>query len=211
MPSVLGTNALAEVAGAVTDFFEKLAGPDGTSWIAEFKKFLRKEPCWVKTADVATSIIRLISGGRNVAIRATTGTRTIAQATDVFTWGIDPDFTGWGLDVPGEAKPETPVEVHEMVKDGDFRTIFGSLGHELDGLCLTQEQVIAFVEDRKDWLRKEGFATFFLLKVGGKFFVASVGLDSGERPVAFVIRFSRGFVWDGVNRPRIVVPQALES
>lgn len=48
MPSVLGTNVLAEVAGAITDFFEKLAGPDGTIWLNTFKRFLRKEPCWAK-------------------------------------------------------------------------------------------------------------------------------------------------------------------
>lgn len=46
MPSVLGTNLLAEAAGAITDFFEKLAGPDGTVWLDAFKRFLRKEQCW---------------------------------------------------------------------------------------------------------------------------------------------------------------------
>jgi len=210
MPSVLGTNALSEVAGAVTDFFEKLAGPDGTSWIAEFKKFLRKEPCWVKTVGVAISILRLISGGENIIIRATSGTKTISSATNVFTWDIDSDFKNWGLDVPGEAKLETPVDVHEMVQDGDFKTIFGSLGREMDDLCLTQEQVIAFVEDHEDWLRKECFATFFLFKVEGKFFVARVSLDAGEGPDVSVGRFSNDSGWYGDNHHRMVVPQALE-
>lgn len=46
MSNVLGTNALADLAGTLTDFFEKVAGPDGRIWLAEFKKFLRKESCW---------------------------------------------------------------------------------------------------------------------------------------------------------------------
>lgn len=210
MPSVLGTNTLAEVAGAITDFFEKLSGPDGTKWIAEFKKFLRKEPCWVKVGGVVTSILRLISGGKRITIRPTSGQRTIAQATDIFTWGIDSDFKNWGLDVRGEAKPETPVLVYEMVEDGDFETIFDSLGRRED-LCLTQEQIIAFAEDHKDWLRKEGYATFFLFKENRKFFVAIVNLASGERPRALAHRFSSAFVWDGGNRLRVVVPQTLAS
>lgn len=207
MPSVLGTNTLAEVAGAITDFFEKLSGPNGTKWIAEFKKFLRKESCWVKVAP----ILRLISGGKQITIRATRGKRSIAQASDVFTWGIDPDFKYWGLDVLGEAKPETPVLVYEMVEHGDFETIFGSFGRELDDLCLTQEQIIAFVEDHEDWLRKEGYATFFLFKENGKFFVASVSLYGDGEPYAIVNRFSVDNVWYGGDRRRIVVPQTLAS
>lgn len=211
MPSVLGTNVLAEVAGAITDFFEKLAGHDGTRWLTEFKRFLRKEPCWVVAELVASSVLRLISGGKQIIILATTGTKTIASATDVFTWGIDSDFKNWGLDVVEPAKPDTPVEVHEMIADGDFKTIFGSLGRNLDELCFTQEQIIVFVQNHKKWLRTDGCSTFFPFKVGNEFFVAYVYLFAGGRPRAYVNRFSSGFVWSGASRPRIVVPQALES
>ena len=190
MPSVLGTNLLAEVAGSITDFFEKLSGPDGTNWLAEFKKFLRKEPCWV--AHAKSSIFRLISGGKKIVIRATSGSKTIAQAKDIFTWGIDSDFVNWGLDVLGEAKPETPVEVHEMVEDGDFETIYDSLGRNLDDLCFEQEQIVIFVQDHKGWLRKDGCATFFLFKKNNEFFVASVNLFAFERPNAIVNRFLLG-------------------
>ncbi len=207
MSSVLGTNTLAEVAGAITDFFEKLSGPDGTKWIAEFKKFLRKEPCWVKVE--VEPILRLISGGKRIAIRATTGQRMVSSAGDVFTLGIDSEFKNWGLDVPGEAKPETPVEVYEMVKDGDFKTIFGSLGRERDDLCLTQEQIVAFVENHKKWLRTDGYATFFLFKVGDEFFVAFVHLYGAGGPDACVNHFSGDVVWLGDYRHRFVVPQTL--
>ena len=44
--SVFGTSALAQVAGLLTDFFEKLAGPEGMMWLAAFKKFLKRENPW---------------------------------------------------------------------------------------------------------------------------------------------------------------------
>ncbi|MBI2642128.1 MAG: hypothetical protein HYW96_00955 [Candidatus Wildermuthbacteria bacterium] len=43
---MLGTSALAEVAGPLKDFAEKLGGPQGAFWLAEFKRFLRKEGLW---------------------------------------------------------------------------------------------------------------------------------------------------------------------
>lgn len=213
MPSVLGTNALAEVAGTITDFFEKLSGPDGTSWLTEFKRFLRKEPCWVDVKKVVGSILRCISASAPaITITATSGAKTIASATDVFTSGIDADFKNWGLDVPGEAKPDTLVEVHEMVTDGNFKTIYESLGRNLDNLCFTQEQIIAFVRGHKKWLRTGGYATFFLFKVAGEFFVALVYLNAGGRPSVVVRRFSSDRVWFADDRRRIVVPQrTLES
>lgn len=176
------------------------------------QKVIEGELIGVLPAQTKPAILQLISGGKNIVIRATSGQRTIAQANDVFTWYFDPNFKNWGLDVPGEAKPETPVEVHEMVKGGDFKTIFGSLGRELDTLSLTQEQIVAFVEDpkNKDWLRTDGYATFFLLKVGNEFFVVYVGLDGDGGPGAGINRFSDAHVWSGVRRHRIVVPQALK-
>lgn len=162
-----------------------------------------------KSKPKPTPVLRLISSGKRIVIPATTGMQTIARAGDVFTEGIDSDFTSWGLDVPGEAKTETPVEVYEMVEDGDFKTIYDSLSRSLDSLCFTQEQAIVFVEDHKDWLRKEDYATFFLLKVGDKFFVAHVFLDAVERSSVVAGRFSCGIVWYGGFRLRFVVPQAI--
>lgn len=62
MPSVLGTSVLAEVAGAITDFFEKLAGPDGTIWLAAFKRFLRKENPWGTVVFPVWKTIKLGTG-----------------------------------------------------------------------------------------------------------------------------------------------------
>lgn len=190
-----------------------LLGEDGDVWEAELRNFLAKRLCWEKNQMVPAlqpkpAILRLISDGKQI-VGTTTGARTIASVSDVFTWDIDPDFKNWGLDVPGEAKPETPVQVYEMVADGDYKAIYGSLGQNLDKLCFTQEQIIAFVRDHKNWLRKGGWATFFLFKVAGEFFVARVYLDAVERPSALASRFSFDFVWDADYRHHIVLPQTL--
>lgn len=205
---MIALTKISQYWGLLLDVIEKMSDPDFAS---ELAKFARKELCWTKVAGTAKSILRLISDGQTIVISATSGQKTIAQAADIFTWGIDSDFKNWGLDVPGEAKPATSVEVHEMIEDGDFKTIFGSLGRKLDDLCLTQEQIVAFVRDHKKWLRKGGCATFFLFKVGDKFFVARAFLDARERPGADIRRFSFGSVWYGDFHLRIVVPQTLKS
>ncbi|MEK7498614.1 MAG: hypothetical protein AAB611_02005 [Patescibacteria group bacterium] len=46
MKNMLGMNALAEVAGPLKDFAEKLGGSDGNNWLDAFKRFLRKENPW---------------------------------------------------------------------------------------------------------------------------------------------------------------------
>lgn len=43
---MLGSNALAEVAGPFKDFAEKLGSPEGPIWFSAFKRFLRKENPW---------------------------------------------------------------------------------------------------------------------------------------------------------------------
>ena len=205
----------SEWLGTLCDLFGKLTGGERENWFDNLKLFLRKEPCW--TARVVASILRLISGNESIIIRATSGEKTIASATDIFFWGIDPDFTNWGLDVLGQATLDTPVQVYEMTEDGNFKTIFGSLGRDLNKLCLTQEQIIAFVQDYKNWLRTEGDATFFLFKVGNEFFVARVHLSTGDKPHVNVRRFSSAYVWnttawDTTFLPlRVVLPQTLES
>ncbi len=45
---MLGNRALADVAGPLKDFAEKLGGPNGDIWLVAFKRFLRKEKTWSK-------------------------------------------------------------------------------------------------------------------------------------------------------------------
>ncbi len=156
-------------------------------------------------SEIATSCLKLISGGNELVIRKTTGKKIISTAKKLFPGWIDPDFTSYGCDVEGEAKPDTKVEVYEMIAAGDFQKIFSSFECDLDELTRTQEQIIAFVEDYENWLHPQGYATFFLFKANGQFFVASVS-RYGRRLRAGVYRFSSDGVGGASYRDRVVVP-----
>lgn len=159
-----------------------------------------------ESIEVTTSHLKCISLGNGLSIDPTDGKETIAQAGEVFPYYIDPDFKNWGLDVTSVATKETKVEVFEMIKDGDFRQLFGSFGENPDRLCLTQSQIKQFCKKHESWLRIDGYGTFFLFKIKEEYFVACVGRGSGGWRVG-VCRFSDDGVWGAEGRRRIVVPQ----
>lgn len=156
--------------------------------------------------ELAKLRLRTISLSEKLMLKPTKGKRTIARTKDIFSY-IDADFQNYGTDVPGEARGETEVAVHEMLEDSTFAQMFGSLSAGLDSLCFTQDQIISFVETHRSQLRTDGYATFFLFKVGDKFFVASVDLSSDGELRVLVFHFSDAFVWYGESRHRVVVPQ----
>ena len=187
--------------GTIEGVFNKLGGLEGA------QRFLRGELVVIEPKH--SDFLRLLSTDP-IVIGETDGKHTIAQARDVFLGYIDSDFKNWGLDVAGEAKSAIPVQVHELVTDGRFDQFFPSLG-KLDDLCLEQDQIIQFCREHKKWLRTEGYATFFLLKMEGKFFVASVYFDGVGRLSVCVFHFSNDGVWSAKYRVRIVVPQLCQS
>jgi hypothetical protein len=98
------------------------------------------------------------------------------------------------------------VQVYEMIKDGTFEKIYGRFDNNLDTMCLTQGQIIGFVKKYRNWLRTDGYGTFFLFKVGTEFFVANVFFGSGGLYV-HVYRSSHVSVWSADDRHRFVLPQ----
>lgn len=198
-------NQISEAGHWNSNTFQRVlaGGPKLIARIAEAVK--------VELTQLATGIVgclKLISTGEKITIPVTTGKRTIAKARSLFNGYLDSNFANWGLDVESEAALETMTEVYEMVEDSDFRKIFGGFGLNLDLLCLTQDQIIAWVETHRDWLRTDGCGTFFLFKVVGvEFFVARVGVHSGGYLYVRADRLSNDFVWDAEYGRRIVVPQ----
>lgn len=166
-------------------------------------------------AESVTGILKLISAGQEVEIGETDGTETLADARDVFNY-VDNDFRNWNTNVSGKPTKKAKAQVFEMVKDGDFRAIFGGTGRDLGSLCWEQSQIKTFVRNHKKWLRTDGYATFFLFKVGeGKdkrFFVAYVYLFSDGCLFVYCNQFEFDCVWFAVYRRRVVLPQLkLES
>lgn len=156
------------------------------------------------------SYLRLIACGDHTTVPQTSGKRTIASSTGVFSH-IDPDFTNYGCNVVANATDATPTEVYELTKNGTFAAIFGDFGRNLDDLCLTEDQIVSFVENHPRHLRTGGYGTFFLFKVDGAYFIAGVRLDSDVRWGVDVYRFSDDDVWGARGRHRVVVPQLRTS
>ncbi|MHB1316866.1 MAG: hypothetical protein ACYCZW_03375 [Minisyncoccota bacterium] len=207
--------ALEGFLGLLRQLMTNLLGPNGSEWGEELKKFLRKEPCWVvdelEKLVSGVSCLKLISLGEKILIPATTGKRTIAKAKAVFPGYIDGDFVNYGCDIEGASAPETQTDVYELVEDGNYRKIFGSFGVNLDLLCLTQDQIITWVENNRHWLRTDGYGTFFLFKENGEFFVAHVSFDGAGALEVYVSQLSDGLVWYAFSRHRIVFPQLTTS
>lgn len=123
-----------------------------------------------------------------IVIQPTDGLETLANSVDVFNL-VDPKITDWGLDVPGPPTPATPVTVHELVHDGTFAEILGSLG-DTSKLCLWQSQMIAFFLDNRYRLGLRGHRMFSLLD----------GLERGEFVGNTSIRSTGGSSAVGVQR-----------
>ncbi|MEK7531755.1 MAG: hypothetical protein AAB545_02410 [Patescibacteria group bacterium] len=187
--------------------------PRGDEWYAFYEE-MRTQGLPLNTGKWNLIYTRPISDGHELVLPPNDGTQTIAQASNVFTY-IDPDFKNWGLDVTSTSTPPLSVVVREMIKDADFRTIFGEIG-DTARLCLTQGQIIDFVRFHKGWLRTDGYGTFFLFQKGDKmfvslddFYVAYVFSSSGGRLWVHVYRLLHAYVWLAGSRHRIVVPQLM--
>lgn len=113
---------------------------------------------------------------------------------------IDSDFRNWETAEKGKATKKTKLDVFEMDKDATFEQMMSK------EKLLTQEQILYVIENHKEVLRQDGYATFFPFKSNNVVFVALVRVSSGGLCV-LVRRFSYGNVWGADARRRVVVPQ----
>ncbi len=160
-----------------------------------------------KYAENIPGCLKLISGAETITLEPTDGKETMAKAGDLFRGFLDSDFENYGCNVKSKPTEKQNVAVREMIKDGDFRKIFGGLSDDLDSLCLSQAQIIQFVKNHRKWLRTDGYATLFLFKVDKDFFVARVNVNSDGNLEASVIRCSDVSAWIAERRYRVVTPQ----
>lgn len=152
------------------------------------------------------SILRVTSSNEKLMLRPRDGSRTIRSSKNVFSH-IDTDFKVYGADQKGGSTEEAEVVVHEMEKDANFVKMFASLNHDMDALCMTQDQILEFIEMHRRWLRTDCYATFFLFKSNDQFFVAYLYVIDGGTLEAYVRRLEDDYVWPAGDRRRVVVPQ----
>ena len=169
--------------GTIEAVVNKLGGMDGVQRFLRGELTVSESVCakqvTTRPKKIRKKYLKLISGGKNLVLDAVDGTKVIADATDVFSAGIDSDFRRWRADESGQPTDKTPVAVYEMKKDANFAQMVGDLNADTGKLCLSQHQILNFIERHKGWLRAEGYGTFFPFKSYGEFFVAIVNVRSG--------------------------------
>ena len=192
--------------GGTMEQLYQLATPEGTETLEKVAKLIAG--C---ATEVKTRYTRLISGGEKLIIDAASGDEMLMDAKELFQAGIDSDFVNWGADEKGSATPETAVEIREMIENATYAQMFGELSGDVNNLCFTHHQIKNFVKKHRNWLRQDGYATFFLFKSKGHCFVASVHFYSDGSLCVNVSRFGYDDRWNAGNRHRLVVPRLAET
>jgi len=204
----LEQNTAQDFAGLQVDQLQKLRNGNITfeqvKWFNNLT-FEQREALMGKQPKTVL-YLKLLSGAEMLSLDALDGKETLAIAREVFSSGIDSDFEDWGTNKPGIVTKEQVVDVYELVEDGTFAQMFGSLGTDLDKLCLTQSQIKNFCKKYPQWLRQNGYATFFLFKVEDQFFVAGVRVRSDGLYV-YVSRLLHVHVWSAEYSHCMVLPQ----
>ena len=212
-PIVSGAGWIGSFAGVLVNDLEELGVPfdsihklNGNT--KEGRTLVRA--CAEKIAEIVKGVqnefLKLISANEQLILDECDGTEILADASDVFAY-IDPDLRNWNADEKGPATDAAPVRVYEMTKDGTYAQMFGSLSSDARKLCLTQAQIKGFVKKYRNWLMKDGYATFFLFESNGEFFVANVYVISVGELRVNVRRFGYSFVWRAERRYRMVALQ----
>lgn len=167
------------------------------------------------------NILSLIPGCGGLFLKALDGSRLIYKSKKTFLSLLDNDFQNWGLIKKGIPTPEIPINVHEMIANSTFLDIFSSLPGPWKQKWLSQHQVIEFCETLPQWLRQDGYGTFFLIKKDenlpidennpiANLVVVDVCVNSNGL-IVDVYRLENDRVWDGQDRRRVVSPKLMPS
>ncbi|MFA6295606.1 MAG: hypothetical protein WC666_04300 [Candidatus Paceibacterota bacterium] len=178
----------------------------GNEVVAEITKIVKKK--FAEIAKGVFGIVKLISGAEALELGETDGKATIVKAEGTFPGWIDLDFKEYGCDVESEPTEKVQVSVCEMIKGGTFAQVFNGMSDDLISLCLTQPQIIQFVQKHRKWLRKDdGYTTLFLLKVDNNVFVVYVLFGDDGLLKAGIFRYSHNVGWSVRSNFYFVVPR----
>ena len=194
------------------------------------KRILSDERLRNEIAGLILGITKVVTGpilfpllrDKPLSFDACGGTRTMANAKDVFTGWVDNDWKNYGLSNAGPATIATPARMYELSKNARFKEMFLSLSFPLDAMCVTESQYIGFAEKyphllgeygtfmlvKKDWSKPamqlidgvENFDNVFVARAY-RYFEYFDGLN------VYVDRFEYAHDWDADGHHRVVVPQ----
>lgn len=123
-------------------------------------------------------ILKLISGGETIRIRALDGSRVFKFSDgDLFKY-VFFDLAGFDTNEHPTETGEAELLVYELVKDANIYQMFNSLNKSFEQLCLTQNQILEFLDKYKRYSKNK--TNHFLVKSNGKIFVAQICADSDD-------------------------------
>ena len=157
---------------------------------------------------VSNPFVQPISGNP-IILPATNGMRIIANATDVFG-SIGLEFGEVGS-FESRAKPETLVEIQEVVADANYSSIFRGFGVALARLSFDQHQIIEYCRKYKHKMITYPSKTSFLWKVYSSFHVVIVyrGFHKKDELSVSLSTYDNVNVWSHKDRSRVVIPQLV--
>jgi len=124
--------------------------------------------------------------------------KIILNQTDLFNY-IEPDYKNFKLTEVSPKTKKIKVDVLELDKNSTFQEIFT----DPEKMCLTQAQIIKFVEINKDDFIN---SYFFLFKNKDDFFVSSI-CDYSNKLSVYFYQFEFDYVWLAWTQHRFVMPQ----
>lgn len=194
------------------DLCEKLSSDAGREWLAELKRFLRKEPCWM----IGKIKKFLEFSDETFVIPACDGSKGLADGSCTV-------WTDLGLaDERGFPADKIIVKTGRLIECGSFLQIFGSLLGVSTGemkaeefiekyyvglkniFRMTPHQVKIFIDVNQDWIESEKTAVFIPYKSNEFFFVAYGYFDSVWFKVR-VVRLENNDILHAEGRHRFVV------
>ena len=169
---------------------------------SDLKKLIEEAKKIVEVPQAPKQYLRLLSEGKEFRLGKTEGKKTIKAAKKLLAAGIY-FYDGFNeLSDEVVQTEELLVEVSELVESGKFAEFLP------DGRVFQhEEQVLLFCETHRDWLRKDGYATFFPFLKSGKVFVADARVCGVGQLEVLVRSLGRDCAWDADDRDRVVLPQ----
>jgi len=150
--------------------------------------------------------LKCISENKQIVIDQCDGNETIGYAVGLFSY-ISSNFEDWGADEKGQSTEKTPVKVYEIKNDVFYSQIFSEPNTDVAKSCLTQHQICSFVDRHRNWLRPDGYSTFFLFMSKGNCFITGMSFGANYKLEVFLCQFKNANTLDVQRYDRIVVPR----
>jgi len=151
------------------------------------------------------TITKRLYADKKIIIANVDGSRLICEAKDIFKSWLASNFSDFGVNKLSKKTSKTKIQVRELVKKANFAKIFKELNGDLSRLCLTQDQIIEFCVNNKEYLREEGKGTFVLFEINGMYEVGTVAIfHDGLAIERNCLEYP--YEWDPEYAYRIIVP-----